>query len=256
VAGLLLVLAKGMRAAGLEHDVARLQRAAARVRRRGAGAVSPIEFRAAAARWETPEQRRQRLRDAVLAAGGDPVAWPNAELARHWLTAPRLGVEEPQLVGRDTFAALDGIGARAERYRAELENGRLAAPARGATPAATNHRGGIVRVNHHPNDSRRRHCRGHDHRPLNSAAARSRTRAAAQRAETRGAAAAALVGRVAAQTPHCAAEQVRSCASAHPRIWSPGREATGQACSRAAARVRICAGAQLRSCGLDGGWSR
>jgi hypothetical protein len=34
--GVLLVLAKGMRAAALEHDVARLQRAAARARRRRA----------------------------------------------------------------------------------------------------------------------------------------------------------------------------------------------------------------------------
>jgi hypothetical protein len=60
----------------------------------------------------------------VLADGGDPVAWPNAELARRWLPAPRLGADEPQLVGRDTFAALDGISARADRYRAELDNGR------------------------------------------------------------------------------------------------------------------------------------
>jgi hypothetical protein len=126
--GLLLVLAKGMRAAVLEHDVERLQRAAARARRRRAGAASPIDFRAAAARWETAEQRRRRVRDAVLAAGANPVAWPNAELARRWLTSPPLGADEPQLVGRDTFAALDGVDARAERYRAELDNGRWQLP--------------------------------------------------------------------------------------------------------------------------------
>jgi hypothetical protein len=79
-------------------------------------------------RWETPEQRRQRVRDAVLAAAADPVAWPNAELARRWLTAPRRGAAEPQLVGRDTFAALDGIGARAKRYRAERDHGRWGLP--------------------------------------------------------------------------------------------------------------------------------
>jgi hypothetical protein len=124
--GILLVLAKGMRAAALEHDVARLERAAGRASRRRARAIAPIEFRLAAARWETPELRRRRVRDAVLAAGADPAAWPHAELARRWLPALRDRTNEPELVGRDTFAALDGVRARADRYRAELAHGRWA----------------------------------------------------------------------------------------------------------------------------------
>jgi hypothetical protein len=50
--------------------------------------------------------------DAVLLAGGDPAAWPNAELARHHLPGWHA---EPTLTGRDRFDELDGYGARAAR---------------------------------------------------------------------------------------------------------------------------------------------
>ena len=65
------------------------------------------------------------MRDAVLLAGGNPAAWPNAELARHHLPGRH---PEPALTGRDRFDELDGYGARAARYRAELARGVWALP--------------------------------------------------------------------------------------------------------------------------------
>ncbi|MEO8691002.1 MAG: hypothetical protein ABI611_22660 [Solirubrobacteraceae bacterium] len=69
------------------------------------------------------------MRDAVLLAGADPAAWPNAELAlRH---VPELRVargSDPQLVDLDGCAELDGVGARAARYRAELDHGHWQLP--------------------------------------------------------------------------------------------------------------------------------
>jgi hypothetical protein len=132
----LLVLAKGMRAAALEHEAARVARALAGARRRRAGAAAPIAFRTGAARWETPEARRRRVRDALLLAGGDPAAWPNAELALCHMAELRAGRErEPELTWPDAHGELDGVGARAERYRAELRDGRWRLPP--AWPHAT-----------------------------------------------------------------------------------------------------------------------
>jgi hypothetical protein len=71
----------------------------------------------------SPEHRRQQIRDRVLLLGRDPAAWPNADLA-----AAALGVASPPLAGPDPFDDLDGRGARAARYRAELTAGRFELP--------------------------------------------------------------------------------------------------------------------------------
>ena len=134
----LLVLAKGMRAAALERDAERVARAAIRAQRRRAATPGPIAFRLASARWETAELRRQRVRDALLHAGDDPAAWPNSELAErhHPQLRPRLAAR-PALVGTDTFAELDGVAARAHRYRAELASGRWQLAARWQSSMST-----------------------------------------------------------------------------------------------------------------------
>jgi hypothetical protein len=125
----LLVLAKGMRAAAQLADHDRQARGAARARRRADAPPGPFRFRTGAPRWESPEQRRVRVRDELLLAGADPTRWPNAALAAR---APGLRGRHtvaPELTGPDTHAELDGVGARAARYRAELASGRWALPA-------------------------------------------------------------------------------------------------------------------------------
>jgi len=83
-------------------------------------------FRAGAPRWESAEQRRVRVRDELLLARADPAAWPNAAFAKQALRRGGRQTIEPELIGPDSHAELDGVGARAERYRAELANGRWA----------------------------------------------------------------------------------------------------------------------------------
>ncbi len=120
----LLVLAKAMRATALEHDHARLHRARERAARRKAPPEARIAFRTLPPRLETAEQRRQRVRDAVLLAGGNPAGWPNADLALEHVPALRAAHGcDPQLIDRDRYAELDGVGARAQRYRTELTRG-------------------------------------------------------------------------------------------------------------------------------------
>ncbi|MDA0139453.1 hypothetical protein [Solirubrobacter deserti] len=120
----LLVLAKGMRAAALIDDEARLDRARERARARRAPRPG-LQFRLPAARFESSEGRRVRVRDQVLLAGGDPARWPNAELALQRL--PGLGAS-PRLRESDRCEELDGVGARATRYRAELARGSWQVP--------------------------------------------------------------------------------------------------------------------------------
>jgi hypothetical protein len=125
----LMALAKGMRAVARLADEARIARAAASARRRAAPPAGPWRFRTRAARWESADQRRVRVRDELLLAGADPAAWPNAALA---MRAPELAgrhAAAPELIGPDTHPELDGVGARAARYRAELANGRWTLPA-------------------------------------------------------------------------------------------------------------------------------
>jgi hypothetical protein len=118
----LLVLAKGMRAAALLVDAKRLDRARARAAARHAPSAGRLVFRVVRRlpRIETAEARRRRVRDAVLLIGRDPAAWPNAELALETLPI----VPRSDLVGPDRCEELDGVGARAARYRNELEQGR------------------------------------------------------------------------------------------------------------------------------------
>jgi len=120
----LMVLAKGMRAVALSDDAARLRRARERARARRAPRAG-LQFRLLAPRLESAEGRRVRVRDQVLLAGGDPARWPNAELALAHLA----GLDtSPRLVEPDRCEELDGVGARAARYRTELAAGRWQAP--------------------------------------------------------------------------------------------------------------------------------
>jgi hypothetical protein len=131
----LLTLARAMRATALEHDADRLAGARTRAMWRAAPREGRIAFRTLRPRLETAEQRRHRVRDAVLLAGGNPAAWPNAGLALDHiptLRAARPG--NPQLVDRDSYAELDGFGARAARYRAELTCGHWRLPPHWTTP--------------------------------------------------------------------------------------------------------------------------
>ena len=116
------VLAKGMRAAALEHDPDRVTRARGHAERRLQPTPNSltISFRRPP-RAETAEGRRSRVRDAVLLAGGNPATWPNAELAlRH---APGIARPPLRLMESDRYEELDGIGARANRYRDQLKRG-------------------------------------------------------------------------------------------------------------------------------------
>ena len=120
----LLALAKAMGATTYEHDAQRLRRARERAAKRKAPPEARIAFRTLPPRLETAEQRRQRVRDAVLLAGGNPAGWPNADLAlEHILALRSARADEPRLVDRDRYSELDGVGARAQRYRTELTRG-------------------------------------------------------------------------------------------------------------------------------------
>jgi hypothetical protein len=139
----LLVLARGMRAVALERDQAQLDRARRRADARRNPRPARFVFRNLSPRGESAEQRRIRVRDAVLLDGGNPAAWPNAALAlAHFpalQTAPTVALLEP-----DRFAELDGLGARATRYRAELARGRWQLP-RDFSTDVTQPPGGIIR---------------------------------------------------------------------------------------------------------------
>jgi hypothetical protein len=63
------------------------------------------------------------VRDAVLLSGGNSAAWPNAALALAHFPALQ-SVPDVQLLGPDRCDELDGLGARATRYRAELAGSR------------------------------------------------------------------------------------------------------------------------------------
>src|SRR4051812_46430318 len=122
----LLQLAEGMAAAALADDPERVQRSRARAQARCAPGPSRLAFRLSP-RAETAEGRRRRVRDALLMAGRNPAAWPNASLAIEH--APELaGRPQPRLLEPDRFAELDGLGARAARYRDELKRGHWQLP--------------------------------------------------------------------------------------------------------------------------------
>jgi hypothetical protein len=125
----LLALAKRMRAAALAADPERVERAAVRARRRRRVPDGRVAFRTGWPRWESTEQRRVRVRDELLLAGANPAEWPNAALAMHVLGRGGRQTAGLELIGPDPHAELDGVGARAERYRAELAIGRWALPA-------------------------------------------------------------------------------------------------------------------------------
>jgi len=119
----LRALAKRMKAIALEED----SRCLANARRRAAARKTLADdlrsrrLLLAAPRYETAERRRERVRDAVLLAGDNPAKWPNAALAlaHH----PALAGRKVQLLEPDRCEELDGVGARAGRYRDELAAG-------------------------------------------------------------------------------------------------------------------------------------
>lgn len=121
----LLILAKGMCAAALEQDTARLQRARSHAAGRVSRPMGPLHFRRSdGVRWVSPEHQRQQVRDQVLLAGGNPARWPNAALARAGLAL----TDSPTLTGPAPCEELDGLGARAARYRADVARGRFQLP--------------------------------------------------------------------------------------------------------------------------------
>lgn len=150
----LLILAKGMRAVALEHDAERLERMRERAERRAAPpATGRLQFRTnTPPRFvEEGEPLRERLRDDLLLAGEDPGRWPNLAFAedavlrlhaaageRGAAPAPRHGWQHAEHQRRLREAAardgrrgspdpdggtLDGLTARAERFRREVANG-------------------------------------------------------------------------------------------------------------------------------------
>jgi hypothetical protein len=119
----LLGLAKGMRAAALANDPARLNRCRVRAAWRAQPPRGRFVFRTSAPRIETAEGRRRRVRDALLVAGANPGDWPNAELAIAHHAASR-DTAQPRLLEPERCEELDGLAARAIRYRAELAAGR------------------------------------------------------------------------------------------------------------------------------------
>jgi hypothetical protein len=124
----LLILGKAMRAATRLEDRERTARAARRIQARSEVRDQRFSYRRSAALQETAEQRRRRVRDALLLSGGDPASWPNADLALDHL--PQLSVmSATRIVGPTECSELDGVGARAARYRRELETGRWTLPA-------------------------------------------------------------------------------------------------------------------------------
>jgi hypothetical protein len=122
----LLGLASGMRASALLGSAERLERAAARAHRRQRSLDPGVPFRTGRPRWETAEQRRVRVRDELLLAGADPADWPNAALAGQTLARRAPRAPGPEALGPDPHVELDGVGARAARYRAEQRAGRWA----------------------------------------------------------------------------------------------------------------------------------
>jgi len=90
--------------------------------------------RAGASRQVTTVWRRGRTRSTGICSA-DPAAWPNAALAAPAIR-PGTRLAEPELIDPDSHAELDGVGARAERYRGELAGGRWALP---AGPSSTPH---------------------------------------------------------------------------------------------------------------------
>ena len=185
----------------------------------------------------------------MLLAGGDPAAWPNAELALEHIPALRAArASDPQLVDRDRYAELDGVGARAARYRTELARGDWQLPPHWtATPdPPPNPQEASTSMTHRmttappggrlPQSDRRRH--------VHSAAA------ACDRAAITGAVQQASVSLlVRAHLRICAsavlrvspAALMRVRSAAHMRSW-----AAAHARIRAQRHLRVCAGAQLR----------
>jgi hypothetical protein len=132
--GRLMALANGMRASALSASAERFERAAARARRRQLSSEGGVAFRTGRTRWESAEQRRVRVRDELLLVGADPAAWPNSALAMQMLGRGGSHTVGPALVGPDPHVELDGVGARAARYRAELVSGRWALPVKATGP--------------------------------------------------------------------------------------------------------------------------
>ena len=124
----LRMLAKRMQAIALEDDAVRLARARRRAAAREtlANELRSRRLRLAAPRYETAERRRERVRDVLLLAGDNPAKWPNAALAvaHH----PALSGRDVRLLEPDPCEELDGVGARATRYRDELAAGAWRLP--------------------------------------------------------------------------------------------------------------------------------
>ena len=85
-------------------------------------------FRRARRAARRAEQRRQRVRDALLLAGAEPGGVAERRAGARARCPSCAGAPQPRLLEPDRFDELDGLGARAARYRAELARGRWQLP--------------------------------------------------------------------------------------------------------------------------------
>ena len=126
-------LAKDMRALGQHADAERVARARRRAERRWQPPTGPFVFRtqrspADRPRFETPELRRQRIRDLLLMLNEHPGLSANVFLAS-WQAHKRREAAGCAHPGDPTEYELpDGMTARAQRYEREIAAGRWQLP--------------------------------------------------------------------------------------------------------------------------------
>ena len=110
------------------HTPAREPSAGTSRRRLRDGSCSGSRARSASA-WRPRSSDASASATRSCSPATNPAAWPNAELAVRYHPAARSqeGIE-PELVDRDPCEELDGVGARARRYRDELARGRWRLP--------------------------------------------------------------------------------------------------------------------------------
>ena len=134
----LMNLAKDMRALERHADAERVQAARRRAEARAEAAAESrrgrLPFRLPGRpRIETPEARRRRVRDELLRADEHPGLSPRV-FEEAWRAAKRHDAGEPTWGDPELYRLPDGMTARAERYRHELDADRWTLPAGWPSP--------------------------------------------------------------------------------------------------------------------------